>query len=108
MTVTSIGKIAAATPGTPVRVTNDLEIFCHRIMFAVIPGNTGKTYIGTAGMQKSTLTSVARVFTAPNAGPQDGMILPPSGDGTNAYRLADFYVDSDTAGDGVLVTYWVA
>lgn len=106
----AIGKVAVTTPGTPVRVTTDVSIKCARIQFAVDPANTGKTYLGPAGMNKTSKANVARIFTAPGTGPQDGMAVPStSGEGArNVHTLADYWVDADTATEGLLVGYWVA
>ena len=102
----AIGKIAVASPGTPVKVSAT-DIPCNRIQFAVDPSDTGKTYVGSAGMNATTKAGVARIFSAPSAGPQDGMPVPPPPGGGNTHNLAHYYVDAEVAGNGPLVGYWV-
>jgi hypothetical protein len=77
----SLGKIAVPTPGTPVRVTSDTSIRAHRIRFAVAIGDTGRVSFGVQGMNKSTA----------------------GGD----LRPSDHYADANTAGEGLIVVYWV-
>ena len=47
MTITCLGRINVPTPGTPVPLTTDLTVTATKIFFQVIPGLTGKTYVGT-------------------------------------------------------------
>jgi hypothetical protein len=58
----SFGKIAVLTPGTPVRVTSDTSIRAHRIRFAVVIGETGRVFLGVAGMNKATGAGILREF----------------------------------------------
>lgn len=108
MTFFSLGKIPVPTPGTRVRVTSDESIAAARIQIAVDPANTGKCYVGSSTLNKTTLAGCVRVFTAPGDGPQDGLLVPPMPGGGNVHRLADYYVDADVAAEGLLVAYWVA
>ena len=49
------GRVNVTTPGTPVPLTTDPTATAAKIFFQVIPGLTGKTYIGGPAMNKSTL-----------------------------------------------------
>jgi|SRR5581483_10941940 len=103
-----IGKVSVTSPGTPVQVTSDLSIRCAKILFAVDTANTGKTYLGGAGMSKTTRAGVGRAFTQPPAsGPQDGLLISERPGEGNSLRPADYWIDADNANDGLLVTYWI-
>ena len=107
MTLTSLGRVNVVTPGTPVRLTSNSSIKASKIYFQVIPGLTGKGYIGGSTMNKTTLGGVARVLW-PNAsgGISDEFFLETQ-DGTDSLVLSEYYIDLDIAGEGLLVTYWV-
>ena len=101
----SLGKIAVAAPGTPVRVTSDTSIRAHRIRFAVVVGETGRVWLGVEGMNKATGAGVVKEFwpTGAGGGVADELVIEPaSGD----LRLSDYYVDANTAGEGLIVAYW--
>lgn len=106
MIINSLGRVNVPVPGTPVPLTTNRAITASKVFVQVIPGLTGKTYLGTTAMAKSTLAGVARVL-APNAtgGFSENFFLE-SQDGTNSIRLKDYAVDADVAGEGLLVTYW--
>ena len=57
-------------------------------------------------MNKSTLNGVSRIL-APNAtgGISDQFFLETQ-DGTDSIQLADYAIDADVAGEGLLVAYW--
>jgi hypothetical protein len=101
-----LGKIAVPTPGTPVRVTSDASIRAHRIRFAVVIGETGRVFLGMAGMNKATGAGVVKEFwpTGAGGGVADELVLESA---TGELRPADYYVDANTAGEGVIVAYWV-
>ena len=112
MQTVSLGLIRVPTPGTPVRITADESLHVTMIVVRTVPGFTGKTYVGQAGMNKNSWnkSGVVRVMSEPPAfGPQDGEILPayPTGQ-ANVIRPADFWVDADVANEGVTVTCYVA
>lgn len=111
MQTVALGVVRVPTPGTPVPITTDLSVRVMQVVFRTVPGFTGKTYIGLAGMNKSSanMTGVVRILSEPPAfGPQDGESIPPSPNGaTNVVRLADFWIDADVANEGVVVSYFV-
>jgi hypothetical protein len=111
MQTVSLGLIRVPTPGTPVRVTTDESLHVAMMTVQTVPGFTGKTYVGLAGLAKDSWTKsgVVRVFSEPPAfGPQDGEVLPPTQTGHgNVLRPSDFWVDADVANEGVTVTCYV-
>ena len=90
----SFGKIAVAVPGTPVPITTDTDLRVAKLRFAVVIGETGRVFLGVAGMNKATGGGIA-----------DEIVLgSPNGD---LLRPADYYVDANVAGEGLIVAYWV-
>jgi hypothetical protein len=102
----SFGKIAVPTPGTPVRVTSDTSIRAHRIRFAVAIGETGRVFLGVAGMNKASGAGVVKEFwpTGAGGGVADELVLESA---AGDLRPSDYYVDANTAGEGLIVAYWV-
>jgi hypothetical protein len=101
MQIVALGLIAVGTPGTAVRISSDAATRADRILIAVPTTNTGKAYVGTAGLVGSTKTAVIRDFTAPGAGPQDGLWLPV---GKSTYQPYHLFVDAEITGEGLYVT----
>jgi hypothetical protein len=62
MQVKSFGKIAVPTPGTPVRLTTDTTLRVARLRFAAVIGETGRVFLGVAGMNKATGAGVIKEF----------------------------------------------
>jgi hypothetical protein len=106
MNVTALGRVNVATPGTPVPLSTDPTARASKIYFQVIPGLTGKGYIGKSGMVRATLANVVRVLW-PNSGGgfSDSFFLESQHD-ADILNLAEYYVDMDVAGEGLLVSYW--
>ena len=107
-----LGLVRVTTPGTPVQITTDASLQVMQMVVRTVPGFTGKTYLGRSGMDKSSAnkTGVIRILSEPPAfGPQDGEVLPAATGGHgNWIRVADYWVDADVAGEGVMVTCFVA
>jgi hypothetical protein len=106
MTIKCLGKLSVPTPGTPVPLTTDLTVTASKVFFQVIPGLTGKTYIGTPSMVKGTLAGVARILWPNATGGFSENFSIEAQDARNSIRLADYAVDADVAAEGLLVTYW--
>jgi len=106
MTVTALGRVNVATPGTPVPLSTDPTVRAAKILIQVIPGLTGKGYIGKSGMVRATLANVVRVLW-PNAsgGISDAFFIE-SQDDADVLNLSAYYIDMDVAGEGLLVSYW--
>lgn len=106
MTIKPQGRVNVPTPGTPVQVTTNTTVTASKIFFQVIPGLTGKTYVGAPAMNKTTLDGVARVLWPNAAGGFSENFYIETQDGEDSIRVADYAVDADVAGEGLLVTYW--
>jgi hypothetical protein len=102
----SLGKIAVPAPGTPVRVTSDTTIRAHRIRFAVAIGETGRVFLGVQGMNKATGAGVVKEFwpTGAGGGVADELVIESA---AGELRPSDYYVDANSAGEGLIVAYWV-
>jgi len=102
----SFGKIAVSVPGTPVPLTTDTTLRVAKLRFAVVIGETGRVFLGVEGMNKATGTGVIKEFwpTGAGGGIADEIVLESaSGD---LLRPADYYVDANVAGEGLMVAYW--
>jgi hypothetical protein len=108
MTVTAMGQVSVPQPGTPAALSTDPRKRATRIYFQVIPGFSGKAYVGQKDMNRATLQGVMRVLW-PNAsgGISDEFVIE-SPSGSNSLHLSQYHLDMDVAGEGVLVTYWTA
>lgn len=107
------GAVIVPTPGTPVQVTapatgsgnggNPYAI--HGVMFQALPTNTGKVFVGIAGLNATTYANVAAILPIPTTNflPvfSTSITIAP-----NALILTEFWIDADNADEGVLVT-WV-
>jgi hypothetical protein len=106
MTINCMGRINVPTPGTPVPLTTDPTVTASKVFFQVIPGLTGKTYVGTPSMTKGTLAGTARILWPNTNGGFSESFYIETQDGEDSIRLADYAVDADVVGEGLLVTYW--
>ena len=106
MTINCKGRVNVTTPGTPVPLTTDPIAVASKLFFQVIPGLTGKTYVGNASMTKATLEGVARILWPNASGGFSETFYIEAQDGENSIRVKDYSVDADVAGEGLLVTYW--
>jgi hypothetical protein len=106
MTQTSLGRVNVSTPGTPVRLSTDPTQRVSKLFFQVIPGLTGKAYIGKPGMNKSTMSGVSRILWPNASGGLSDQFFLETQDGADSIPLSDYAIDVDTAGEGLLVSYW--
>jgi hypothetical protein len=106
MTIKCMGRINSPAPGTPVPLTTDPTVTASKVFFQVIPGLTGKTYVGSPSMAKATLAGVARILWPNSAGGFSETFFIEAQDGADSIRLAEYAIDADVAGEGLLVTYW--
>jgi hypothetical protein len=118
MQIVPLGLVATVTAGTPVPVSpalvalfpdpkSDVNHNVHSILFVADPANTGKVYIGVKGMNKGTRAGVLMPLAVPttNLIPTFSVSLTM---GANGVSLDDFYIDSDTSGQGALVSVLIA
>ena len=103
----SFGKIAVAVAGTPVRLTADLALRVNRLRFAPVIGEVGRVFLGVAGMNRASGAGVIKEFwpTGAGGGVADELVIE-SRDG-DLLRPADYYIDANTGGEGVIVAYWI-
>ena len=106
MTVTTLGRVNVATPGTAVPLSTDPTKRASKIFAQVIPGLTGKGYLGKSGMNRATLAGVMRVLWPNSGGGFSESFTVESSNGANSLVLSEYFVDMDVAGEGLLVTYW--
>jgi hypothetical protein len=107
--IDSLGKITVATPGTLVRATvnrpdPNKPLPCHGILFEALPTNVGRVYVGRSGLVRATLVGTYAILPIPTANVfptfSTALTLAPNG-----LAAQDFYIDADTAGDGVLACF---
>lgn len=106
MNIHPMGRVNVPTPGTPVPLSTDETVIVSKLFFQVIPGLTGKTYVGAPTLNKTTLAATARVLWPNSAGGFSETFEIEAQDGADSIHLADYAVDADVAGEGLLVTYW--
>jgi hypothetical protein len=106
MTLTSLGRVNVASPGTPAALSADPKLRVSKLFFQSVPGLTGKCYIGAPAMSKSALSQVARVLVpATNSSVADQFQIS-SEDGRDSLYLNQYAIDADVAGEGLLISYW--
>jgi hypothetical protein len=105
MTVTSLGRKNVTAAGTPVPLTTDRGIRVAWIHAQVIAGLTGKMYLGTAGLNTSTMAGAIKEFYPNAAGGISDQHTIGSGEDNNVYTLADFWIDAAVTGEGLIVSY---
>jgi hypothetical protein len=106
MTANPLGRVNVAVPGTLVPLTTNTSLRASKIYFQVIPGLTGKGYIGTSGLVRATLANTIRVlWPNPSGGISDSFYLESQSD-SDVLNLASYYIDMDVAGEGLVITYW--
>lgn len=108
MTVKSFGKIAVVTPGIPVPVCDDPTLQVAGIRFASVIGESGRTFLGTEGMNRVTGAGVVKEFwpTGGGGGVADALMVEEHAGG-NVIRPSEYWVDANNAGEGLIVAYWV-
>ncbi len=106
MTANPLGRVNVTTPGTLVPLTTNTSLRVSKIYFQVIPGLTGKGYIGKNGLVRATLANVIRVLWPNSSGGFSDSFFLESGEDSDVLNLSEYYIDMDVAGEGLLVTYW--
>jgi hypothetical protein len=106
MTANPLGRVNVATPGTLVPLSTNTSLRASKIYFQVIPGLTGKGYVGKLGLVRATLANTIRVLWPNQSGGfSDSFFLESQAD-SDVLNLAEYYIDMDVAGEGLLITYW--
>lgn len=115
MAVHSLGIIKVTTPGTRVRLTSgqtdpSKRIGAKSIMVVTKEGNVGKVYVGDSSVSKDTAGTTGLgtfcVLLAPTATELHSFSATIDS-APAALNVADWYIDADTANDGVRVLYVV-
>jgi hypothetical protein len=106
MTANPLGRVNVATPGTLIPFSTNTSLRASKIYFQVIPGLTGKGYIGKNGLVRATLANVIRVLWPNSAGGFSDSFFLESQDDSDVLNLSEYYIDMDVAGEGLLITYW--
>jgi hypothetical protein len=106
----AFGKILVPAAGQPVQIQAPPAMnppSCHALIIEALPGNTGKIYVGLAGLTRATLQQVLIILPIPtvNLLPTFSIALTVAG---NAINVGSLWVDADVAGEGVLVSALVA
>lgn len=111
MSMLSLGKVTVAAAGTITRATVNqanpaAQISCQSISFQALSTNTGKIYVGLSSLVKATLVGGLDVIAAPTTNLLPAYVVSSlSAAGLNA---ADFWLDADNSGEGVLIGLYVA
>lgn len=107
MTTGSI-LVTVTTGGTPTQVTTDTTIKVCLIKAQTILGESGKMYLGNSqAMSKSTYANVLAVLSPVASGPLDRFELR-SDENRNGFQLSTLWVDAETNGQKLLITYTIA
>jgi hypothetical protein len=109
--IQAFGKLLP-TPGTPLRATSNLtapgeRLNVHGVLIQALPTNVGRVYIGKQTLSKTAFTDLYAVLPAPSGSAlpsfSTALTLAP-----NAINVTDFWIDVDTAADGVIITVLIA
>ena len=98
----ALGKVTVAAAGAPVPLINNFansegysSLRANKMEVQALPDNTGLVYLGFQGMDKSTGEKVLRVLSAG----ETYSITDPAAN--NFIDVFNFYIDTDTSGEGV-------
>jgi len=114
----ALGKVVP-TPGTPANLCSNFpsaygqptpgaNLIANQMQVRALPprgvtaGNVGQVYIGESTMNKATLAGVLCVL---QPGESISMGTP---NAANTLAVGSYFVDSDTAGDGVYALIYIA
>ncbi len=104
----SLGKIKVTSPGTPVGVSSDRSLRVACLRFQAVIGEAGRVFLGVKSMNKNTGSGLIKEYWPTGAGggvADEFEVVSP--DGTNSLRPSDYYVDANSPGEGLIVSYWV-
>lgn len=106
----ALGATTVPTGGTPVGLSIPTSLTppkAHSLLLQPLPTNTGRVYLGTVGLNRTTLAAVLAILPVPtaNALPAFTASLAVA---ANALALEDLYVDVEVNGEGVFGSVLVA
>ncbi len=107
MNIISMGRVNVAVPGTPIPLSTDSRLRVARVLFQSIPGLTGKTYVGTHGMNKATLSGVIRILAPTGSSSISDTYEVETANNNDGIALSQLFLDADIVGEGLLISYWV-
>lgn len=104
--IASLGKVVVTTAGTPVQVTTNVQgMVAQRVRIQVEHDNTGRIFVGLAGMVVATGVQVLAVLNIPPATGEipyfDMGAFGPAG----GIRLSDLWLDASVNGDGAYIAF---
>ena len=106
--IKAVGTFVVTTPGSLQRLsageTNPATWrSCHGVLVQALPSNAGLVYVGDATLNRAAKSGLYAVLGIPTANyiPSFSVALTLA---PNGLDLSKFYVDADTATDGVIVT----
>jgi hypothetical protein len=107
MPIISLGRVVVAVPGSPIRLTsnrpNPADVQVHALLVQPHPANAGKIYIGNkANFVKNGDGQVAWL-PAPTASSAPAFSETVSF-APNAVQCAEFWIDADNGGEGVIAS----
>lgn len=106
MSLFSLGLVTVVAAGTPQQITAT-KTNASAVYFQTVEAQSGnRVYIGSSALVKSTLVGCYRVLVKPLATPAslDSWLLQ-NNIGICVVDLSTIYLDSDTTGDGLLISY---
>jgi hypothetical protein len=105
MPLYTLGLIKVPTPGTPVQIYPAQNLDVNAAYFSCISTQVGSNiYIGLKGMNKNTFDQILKILWKGN-GPFEWFPQHPGA--IAAINLFNLWIDVDTAGDGLLVSYLI-
>ena len=107
----SLGKITVTTSGTIVRATSGLTnpaavLPCQSISFQALSTNAGKIYVGLSTLVHTTLVGCLSVLAVPTTNTLPAYVV--SSVSVAGVNGADYWLDADNSGEGVLIGLYVA
>lgn len=108
MTTTTI-VLAVGSAGTPEQFTTNTLLRGFRIDFYPAVGNTKRSIVGIAGVDKSSLANVLRELpkVAADGEPGPGLAIEDSGaGGGNQLRASDYWGDVDNGGEKIVMVVY--
>lgn len=95
------GKTLVTVAGTPVQLATSGYQPIHAFLIEVLPTNTGRIYVGLAGMNKTTFVGVLAILAVPTAN-----LLPTFSAAItiapNGLHMEDLWIDAEVNGEGII------
>lgn len=101
-----LAVITVATAGVPVQATTS-RIPAHAILIEALWSNGGRMYIGNSALVVSTKTGLLSVLPAPSDPVKGPFPAVSAGipSAPNGLRLDEIWIDAQTSGDSVIISY---